>query len=175
MNLHVRDNLNVLKTRIRDAGSLRTVLTKSVAAAGNVAAAETTLAGYGVSVLAGELADGDGYECVGAGVFANNANSKIVRIGINAARVNIVTSAVALAGNVFTFRIRIMRTAVASAIVFGSSTTDAVTTGVPTVQHCASIVSSLNWALATVIVLTAQGGLTNDIVMAAGAISDKFS
>ena len=78
MNTHVRDQFNILKTRIDDDGTLKTQLlgVAGVAGFGNVGAAETDATGYSFTIPADFLSDGESLECVGQFDLAANANAK---------------------------------------------------------------------------------------------------
>jgi len=106
MNAHLRDQLNVLKTKIDDNGLLRT-LYAGPAVAGNVTTGEDTLTSF--TATGGNLsALGHGFDVMLNGSLANNTNAKTIRFKVGSISLTLLSAyAAAVAGNRFMIRLQV--------------------------------------------------------------------
>jgi hypothetical protein len=160
MNTHVRDNLNLLKTEIKDSGFLRAVvrLTSETGAWGCTNAVDTDLATY--SVPAGTLeTDGEFLLYLGWGSFAANGNGKYVSIYFGATGGQVIYAATVSTYSWFILG-AVLRTGAASQVLVGASVIS--TTMAPNLVQVLTPAETL--ANAVVIKLKGQGSVTNDVV-----------
>jgi hypothetical protein len=166
----MRDNLNVLKTEIRDSGLLKLLVVKA-GAAGNVGSGETDLTGYTYTVPGGELADNEGYEGFIAGSLAANTNTKTLRIDVGGQKTTLVLNTTNVASNRFEVWWQVTRDAATTGRLSARSTFNAAGGAAPTLWHFGGqAIASLVWASNTTIKLTAQSNAvsSNDIVAVGG-------
>ncbi len=103
LNAHLRDNLNVLKTKVDDSGLLRTLYYGDEAWKSNVAPNFSNFNSF--TLGANDLnSGGQGLRILTLGSLANNTNAKSIRFVIAGVVVvtDLVVSSAAIAGNVFT-------------------------------------------------------------------------
>lgn len=167
LNTHVRDNLNLLKTWIRDDGVHRNVkFAKSDSGSSNSGTGETDLTGFTFTIGASELvAVGDGYVLEGHGSLAAGGNTKTLRLDIAGQKLIILQTT--SASSYFYFRLRLCYYS-ANVVRVSGYVTVAGSSGIvattSTLQAVSSI-SSLNFANSQTLKMTGQGGASTEITL----------
>jgi hypothetical protein len=170
LNLHVRDNLNLLKTRIDTDGTLKTQLFGVAYSVGgaNTGATETDpLPGYTFSLSANFLASGEFLQMRGVAQIWNNANVKTIRLRCGSGTATTIwTSALSVASHIGLFDCWMVVRSATTAAVTGHYYAGGTAGGTPTPFLINSAVTGVNFAIAQTTRLTGQGGATNDIIIA---------
>lgn len=134
---------------------------QTTTAAGNTLAVKKTFSSYTPQVSF----DGDLIHIRAAGLFANNANTKTIRVEIGATTVSVIVNSSGVAGNIWTLDVTIYRISSTSAGISGVITFNAATGAAPTVQHINNPTAyAENFGLLPVIALTGQATATDDII-----------
>ncbi len=167
MNAHVRDNLNVLKTKIDDSGLLRTLYYGDENWGTNVDGGEDDLNAFTLSAddLSGP---GQGLRILTIGTLANNTNAKTIRfrIGSTLAIDDLVTSTSAIAGNIFLLDVALWYLTPTTARCWARSTYNAASGGSPAnTRHFSTAPGSLDFTANQIVKFTGEGVVTNDIFM----------
>ena len=167
MNAHVRDNLNVLKTKIDDDGSLRTLYYGDPTWKQNSDAGEDDLNSF--TIAANDLnGAGQGFRVVTLGALANNANAKTIRFRVAGVLVipNLVTTSLAVAGNIFTIEVEFWYVNATNIRCWAKSTCNAASGGAPpAIRHFNTTVAGLDWTINQEVKFTGEAVTTGDIVM----------
>ena len=167
MNAHVRDNLNVLKTKIDDSGLLRPLYYGDNVGKANSGVGEDDLNSF--TLAANDLnGPAQGLRILTMGTLANNANLKTIRFRIGGVLVidNLVTSSAAIANNIFTLDVMFWYHSGNTVRYWGKSTYNAASGASPAnFRHFAGFNSPINLAINQTVKFTGEGVVNNDIVM----------
>lgn len=171
LNLHLRDNLNLLKTRIDDDGTLNTQLFGvgfSVGGANTGTTETDPLPGFTFSLAASYLTTGEFVHMRGFVILANNVNAKTVRLRVGSGTaITVFSSALAIANHVGIFDCwLVVRSSTTGAIQGQYYAGGAASGTTPTAFLINNGVSGVNFAIVQTTRLTGQGGASNDVTMA---------
>jgi hypothetical protein len=169
LNVHVRDNLNLLKTRIDADGTLKTQLFGVGMSIGgpNTGATETDpLPGHTFSLGTNFLANGEFLQMRGVALIATNANAKTIRFRCGAGTaITIWSSALSIANHIGLFDCWMMVRSSTTAAVTGQYYAGATVGATPTMFLINNAIAGVNFAIAQTTRLTGQGGASNDLTM----------
>ncbi len=161
-NVHVRDNMLHLKEQI-DETALKSVGFSS--GAGNVGAGETDLTGFGFTLPANFLADGESIELVGAFALAANGNTKTLKFYLDGTNFATIFSSIGN-GKVGYWYVQVTRrsntTAAFQGYVILAPSAGGLVTGHWSINL---LISSVDFTIEQTSKLTGQGGATGDIRM----------
>ncbi len=167
MNAHVRDNLNVLKTKIDDSGLLRTLYYGNNIDKGNTGVGEDDL--HSFTLAANDLnGAAQGLRILTMGILANNTNSKTIRFRIGGVLAidSLLTSSAAISANVFTLDVMFWRHTATVLRYWARATYNAATGGVPAIfRHFVGFNSSVDFTANQTVKFTGEGVADSDIVM----------
>lgn len=164
-NTYVRDNLNLLKTRIDDDGELKTQHTGISFSAGkqNTSTSETDL--HSFTLAADYLANGEHLDIVSTIVLAANGNTKTVKFYVGAQSLTLYTGTAS--GQVLIVKFRVTRRTSTTCAVTGLATLFPSGGGTVSAQSgYNSGLSSLDFTSSQTCKFTGQGGATGDIIQA---------
>jgi len=170
LNLHLRDNLNLLKTRIADDGTLKTQLFGVAFSVGgaNTSTTETDpLPGFTFSLGTNFLTNGEFLHMRGFASIAANTNTKTIRFRVGSGTaITIWTSATNTANHIGLFDCWMAVRSSTTSAVQGQYFKDATAGATPVAILINQAVTGVNFATSQTTRLTGQGGATNDILMA---------
>ena len=162
-NVHVRDNMLHLKEQI-DKTALKGVGFSSGAA--NVDAAETDLTGFGFTLPANFLADGESIELHGNASVAANGNTKTLKFYLDGTVSSLIYTG-ADSARVIDWIAKITRRSSTTAALRGIVTLFPNSGGTVTVHRGVNLlISGVDFTIEQISKLTGQGGATGDIRMA---------
>lgn len=166
MNAHIRDQLNVLKTKIDDQGILLTELAAFAFSSGQgnaAGGADTQLTSYNVTIPAGFLAQpGDALIIEGAFVTAANANTKTGKLQVDSATLMTILSTTG-SSHVVPFRLALRRRTSTGGSLTGITWQGAADAGNPTPRLTNANPGTLAWGSAQTLKIFAAGTAANDL------------
>ena len=165
MNVQLRDNLLVLKTKIDDDGLLRTLFYGNAAVVGNVGAGETDMFPW---TLPANTLNGawQGFRILVMGDLANNVNLKTVRFYVGNILINnLVSSNAAIPNNKFLIDLAFFYHSATYVYGWARSTFDAASgsSGLTLWHHIGYI--AVTWTVGNPIKFTGLATANNDIQM----------
>lgn len=172
-NQHIRDNMNVLKTQIRDDGRLLTLLKGIAFSAGQGNAAgggDTALTSYLVTIPAGLISQpGDGVVLEGSLSAAANTNTKALKLKLVGAgapnMVTVFTNAANVANHIPTFRLLLRRRTATVGAATGASLVGAANQGNATSVLLNAGLTGIDWSIDQTLTLYLVGTAANDLLM----------
>jgi hypothetical protein len=173
LNVHIKANLDLLKTNVDDDGSLRDLVKGFAFSAGqgNVGTGDDQLTSYNVVIPAGYMSQpGDALLVEGHYALANNTNSKQGKFQLSGSASPIRTiwsTAAAVASHIVPFWFQIVYRAATSGALTGYAMIDAASGGAPT-NYLFNFGLTLNaggWADAQTLQIYAVGVADNDVVL----------
>ncbi len=165
LNEQIRDNMLVLKTRIDDDGTHRTLFHGSSDIVGNVDAGETVLHTFPLPAYTLK-APGQGLRILTVGELANNVNLKTIRFYVgNLAINNLISSNAPLANNIFLLDVAFSYTNWVFARCWAQTSFDAASGASPSREHFFTTVAPPDFRAGVTIKFTGLATTTDDIKM----------